>query len=57
MSQSGFSFEDRQREKQASRASDAIALALGQKSREQLRCENGLIRIAHIDWKKVRAPK
>jgi hypothetical protein len=48
---------DRAREKQASRVADARALASGLKSRDQLRRENGLIRIARVDWSNVRAPR
>jgi len=48
---------DRVREKQASRVADAHALASGLKSREQLRRENGWIRIARVDWSNVRAPR
>ena len=51
------SLEDRQREKQASRDKDAQDLASGRKSREQLRKENSLIRIASIDWDHVKPPR
>ena len=51
------SLDERQREKQASREDDAYALASGKKTRDQLRHENGLIRIARIDWDSVRAPR
>lgn len=57
MDQFAVSFEARQREKQVSRASDVRALNSGRKSRDQLRRENSLIRIARIDWQHVRAPK
>lgn len=51
------SLEDRQREKQASRDKDAQDLASGHKTREQLRRENGLIRITKILWDQIRAPR
>jgi len=57
MAELAASFEVRQREKQASRAADARALASGLKSRDQLRRENGVVRISRIDWKHIRAPK
>lgn len=40
--------EDRQREKQTSRDKDAQDLVSGNKTREQLRRENGLIRITKL---------
>jgi hypothetical protein len=49
--------DDRQAEKQASRDADAEALASGTKTREQLRAENGLVRISRIDFASVRAPR
>jgi hypothetical protein len=49
--------KDRQREKQASRDADEKALEFGRKTREQLRKENGLIRIVSINWEKVKAPR
>jgi len=48
---------ERQHEKQASRDQDAQDLASGRKSREQLRKENSLIRIASIDWDHVKSPR
>jgi hypothetical protein len=41
-------FAPREREKQVSRDADAFALRVGSKSREQLRQENGKVRIAWI---------
>lgn len=52
-----YSFEKRQCEKQASREIDDLELKSGQKSRNQLREENGLVKILSIDWDLVRAPK
>jgi hypothetical protein len=41
MASEPFDFEERQREKQASRDEDERALASGEKTREQLKQENG----------------
>lgn len=49
--------ENRQREKQVSREADEQDIVSGKKTREQLRRENGLIRIVNIFWERVKAPK
>lgn len=41
--------EELSRRKQLSREQDALALASGEKTREQLRQENSLIRVAYDD--------
>lgn len=40
--------KDRIREKQAWRESDALRLASGEVSTEQLRCENGVFALSHL---------
>ena len=47
----------RHAKKQESRDADAAALASGAKTREQLREENGKVRIARIHWDRVKAPR
>jgi hypothetical protein len=57
MEQFTILFQDRQYEKQVSRDADAQDMGSGKKSRQQLRHENGWIKIMNIDYNRVKVPK